>query len=90
MSAVATIGYCAFLVGPPLIGFVGQQIGLLNGLLIVLGLIVIAAIVAPAARELNPRATSARSALRAERERARSERALEQCPAWAEPQPPAF
>ena len=55
VSAVATIGYCAFLVGPPLIGFVGEQIGLLNALWIVLGLIVLAALVVPAARELTPK-----------------------------------
>lgn len=50
VSAVATIGYCAFLVGPPLIGFVGERVGLLNALLIVFGLIVLATIAAPAAR----------------------------------------
>jgi predicted MFS family arabinose efflux permease len=51
VSAVATIGYLAFLVGPPLVGFVGQQVGLLNALLIVLGLVAVAGIVSPAARE---------------------------------------
>jgi fucose permease len=51
VSAVATIGYLAFLVGPPLVGFVGHQVGLLNALLIVLGLVAVAGIVSPAARE---------------------------------------
>lgn len=51
VSAVATIGYLAFLGGPPLIGAVGQQIGLLNALWIVLGLILVAFLAAPAARE---------------------------------------
>jgi MFS family permease len=51
VSAVATIGYLAFLVGPPLVGFVGEQVGLLNALLIVLGLVAVAGIVSPAARE---------------------------------------
>ncbi|MEP6843632.1 MAG: MFS transporter [Pseudolysinimonas sp.] len=51
VSAVATIGYLAFLVGPPLIGFVGQQIGLLNALWIVMALILLAMLAAPAARE---------------------------------------
>lgn len=51
VSAVATIGYLAFLVGPPLVGFVGEHIGLLNALLIVLGLVAVAGIVSPAARE---------------------------------------
>ncbi len=51
VSAVATIGYVAFLVGPPLIGFVGDRIGLLNALWIVLALILLAVLAAPAARE---------------------------------------
>jgi fucose permease len=51
VSAVATIGYTAFLVGPPLIGFLGEQVGLLNALLVVLVLIVAAGAVSHAARE---------------------------------------
>ncbi|GGI45269.1 MFS transporter [Agromyces flavus] len=51
VSAVAMIGYCAFLVGPPLIGFLGEHFGILNGLLLLLGLMVIAGLAAPAARE---------------------------------------
>ncbi len=51
VSAVATIGYLAFLGGPPLIGTVGQHLGLLNALWIVLGLILLTFLVAPAARE---------------------------------------
>lgn len=58
VSAVATIGYLAFLVGPPLVGFVGEQVGLLHALLIVLGLVAFAGIVSPAARE--PRRTPVR------------------------------
>jgi MFS family permease len=58
VSAVATIGYLAFLVGPPLVGFVGEHVGLLNALLMVLGLVAIAGIVSPAARE--PRREPAR------------------------------
>lgn len=50
VSAVATVGYSAFLVGPPVIGFVGEHVGILNALLIVFGLIVIATLAAPAAR----------------------------------------
>lgn len=53
VSAVAMIGYCAFLVGPPLIGFLGEQFGILNGLLLLLGLMVVAGLAAPAARERN-------------------------------------
>jgi len=50
VSAVAMIGYCAFLVGPPLIGFLGQTIGLLHALFLILALIVAAGICAPATR----------------------------------------
>lgn len=55
VSAVATVGYAAFLIGPPLIGFVGDHIGVLNALWIVLGLIVIATLCIPAAREPQKR-----------------------------------
>src|SRR6476646_4518130 len=51
VSAVATIGYLAFLVGPPLVGFVGEHVGLLNALLMVLALVALAGIVSPAARK---------------------------------------
>lgn len=51
VSAVATIGYLAFLVGPPGIGLLGEHVGLLNALIVVLVLIAVAAFVAPAARE---------------------------------------
>lgn len=55
VSAVAMIGYCAFLVGPPLIGILGDAIGLLNALFVVLVLIVFAGLASPAARERNRR-----------------------------------
>ena len=51
VSAVATIGYVAFLVGPPLLGFLGQHFGLLNSLLVVLVLVTIAGLAAGSARE---------------------------------------
>jgi MFS family permease len=51
VSAVATIAYCAFLVGPPILGFVGEQIGILNSLWIVFALIVVAGFAVPAARK---------------------------------------
>lgn len=50
VSAVATIGYFAFLVGPPVIGFLGQQFGILNGLLVVLILVAVAGVVSSAAQ----------------------------------------
>jgi fucose permease len=50
VAAVATIGYVAFLIGPPLIGLLGEHFGLLRALLIVLALIVVAGLCSPAAR----------------------------------------
>lgn len=57
VSAVAIIGYCAFLAGPPFLGFIGEHFGILNALLVILGLMVMAGLAAPAAREqTGPRA----------------------------------
>ena len=44
-------GYFAFLVGPPVIGFVGEHTGVLHALLITLLLASIGALVSGAARE---------------------------------------
>ena len=61
VSAVAIIGYCAFLAGPPFLGFLGELFGILNALLVILGLMVVAGIAAPAAREqTGPRARESR------------------------------
>ena len=51
VSAVATVGYFAFLVGPPLIGFLGEATGLLSAFWVVLVLITLAFVASPAARE---------------------------------------
>lgn len=51
VSAVATIGYVAFLVGPPAIGALGDHFGILNGLLVVLILVAVAGLASSAARE---------------------------------------
>jgi predicted MFS family arabinose efflux permease len=50
VGAVATIGYTAFLVGPPLIGLIGEHTGILPALLVVLALIAAAGIASGAAR----------------------------------------
>ncbi|BDZ48766.1 hypothetical protein GCM10025867_10070 [Frondihabitans sucicola] len=55
VSAVATIGYVAFLVLPPVIGFLGEHFGLLHALFVVLILIVIAGFASSAAREPSRR-----------------------------------
>jgi MFS family permease len=57
VSAVATIGYFAFLVGPPVIGLLGQRVGVLYALLVVLVLAAIGAVVSGAAREPDRRRT---------------------------------
>lgn len=51
VSVVSTIGYTAFLAGPPLVGFVGEKSGTLQALLVVAVLLVPSALVVPAARE---------------------------------------
>ncbi|SDY71044.1 Fucose permease [Herbiconiux ginsengi] len=51
VSAVAIIGYVAFLVGPPVIGLLGHQFGILPALLLVLVLVALAGVFSPAARE---------------------------------------
>jgi len=51
VSVVSTIGYTAFLAGPPLLGFVADQVGTLDALLVVAVLLLPAALVVPAARE---------------------------------------
>ena len=43
VSVVATTGYLAFLVGPPLLGFLGEHYGLRSAMLVVLGLVIIVA-----------------------------------------------
>lgn len=60
VSAVAIIGYLAFLAGPPLIGFLGQHFGILNALFLVLALLIASFLAAPAVRPASP--ASARAA----------------------------
>ena len=51
VSVVATIGYTAFLGGPPLVGFLGAHVGVLKALLVVSVVLVPAAFAVPAARK---------------------------------------
>lgn len=55
VSVVSTIGYAAFLAGPPFLGFVGDEVGTLKALLVVAVLLMPAALVVPAAREQGAR-----------------------------------
>ncbi|WP_075741973.1 MFS transporter [Actinoalloteichus sp. GBA129-24] len=50
VAAVATAGYVAFLVGPPLLGFLGDQYGLRGAMIVVLVFVGAAAFLAPAVR----------------------------------------
>jgi predicted MFS family arabinose efflux permease len=59
VSVVATIGYTAFLAGPPLLGQLGDRFGVLQALLVVAVLLVPAMAVVPAARPLQPERSAA-------------------------------
>ncbi|MDN5797860.1 MAG: MFS transporter, partial [Intrasporangium sp.] len=54
LSVVSTIGYAAFLAGPPLLGFLGDHVGVLHSLLVVGAMAVIALLAIPAVREPGP------------------------------------
>lgn len=51
ISVVATIGYTAFIAGPPLLGFLGDHFGILRALLAVGALLILALLVLPSVRE---------------------------------------
>jgi cyanate permease len=51
VSVVSTIGYTAFLGGPPLLGFLGSHFGVLEALLVVSLILVPSAFAVPAARK---------------------------------------
>lgn len=52
VSAAATIGYIAFLGGPPILGMISEQIGLLNTLFILVALVAASGFASGAARPL--------------------------------------
>lgn len=51
VSVVSTIGYTAFLTGPPVLGFIGDHVGALHALLVISVLLIPAAALVPAARK---------------------------------------
>jgi MFS family permease len=51
MSVVATIGYAAFLAGPPVLGLLGDRVGVLHSLTVVGALAILALAVVPAVRK---------------------------------------
>ncbi len=50
VSVVSSIGYCAFLAGPPVIGLVGEHVTVPRALLLVAGLLVLTCLIVGAAR----------------------------------------
>ncbi len=52
VSVITSIGYCAFLGGPPLIGFLGNRFTVTQALLVVAVLLAVAAVAASATRPL--------------------------------------
>ena len=55
VSVVSTIGYVAFLAGPPVLGFVGDRVGTLESLLVVAALLVPTVFLVSVAREPTSR-----------------------------------
>lgn len=54
VGAVSTVGYLAFLVGPPVLGVIGESIGLLRALIFILITVMVAGLLSQAARPLQP------------------------------------
>ncbi|WP_129337072.1 MFS transporter [Cellulomonas endophytica] len=54
VAAVAVAGYVAFLVGPPLLGLVGEQVGLRGAMVLVLVVVALASTLTSAARPRTP------------------------------------
>jgi len=54
VSVVSSIGYCAFLAGPPLVGLIGQHLGVLRAQSAVAVLLAVAALLAGNVRPLVP------------------------------------
>jgi fucose permease len=55
VSVTASIGYTAFLAGPPLVGWLGDHHGILDSLLVIVAAAVVGALVGPAVRERRNR-----------------------------------
>jgi predicted MFS family arabinose efflux permease len=58
LSVVTTIGYTAFLAGPPLLGLIGDHFGVLRALIVVGALSLIAMLVVPITKPLPAAAAS--------------------------------
>jgi fucose permease len=62
VSVIASIGYCAFLAGPPTIGFLGDHLTVLRALIVVAALLTMAALIAGTVRPLAVRPAEPREA----------------------------
>ncbi|MGO2931067.1 MFS transporter [Microbacterium sp.] len=60
VSAAATIGYIAFLGGPPVLGLISEQIGLLNTLFILVALVAASGLASGAAKPLDTTAAASK------------------------------
>ncbi|MFF2480970.1 MFS transporter [Paenibacillus sp. NPDC058071] len=60
VGAVSTVGYLAFLVGPPLLGVIGESVGLLRALIVVLIAVTVAGLLSQAAKPLGGQAAHAK------------------------------
>jgi MFS family permease len=67
VSVVASIGYTAFLAGPPILGYLGDHEGVLRALLVVVAAAVVGALASPAARRRETPAPPASSPSPSER-----------------------
>ena len=65
VSVAASIAYTAFLAGPPLIGFLGDQVGVLRALTVVAGLLGVALLLAGVTRPVGPSADPSEPAVAA-------------------------
>ena len=54
LSVVATIGYTAFLAGPPFLGFLGDHFGVLRALIVVGAISLIAILIVPVTKPQVP------------------------------------
>ena len=63
VSVIASIGYCAFLAGPPTIGFLGEHLTVLRALIVVAALLTVAALIAGSVRPLAAKPAGEREAL---------------------------
>lgn len=59
MALASTIGYLAFLVGPPTLGFLGEEIGLRSALVVPLAVVLVAVLLAPSTAPRVPAADDA-------------------------------